>query len=244
MYITNLYLEIVEFCKNHADPAIVKKYAHYFTEGYDAYGVDTNTLKEKFKEWHKTYKEQLDMDNVYSLADLLFKNGKNETSLVAILFLNSYKKQFHREQLPHLKHFLDHYITNWAHTDGLCGEIIWQYLVNDTPITDLKSWRKSPSKWTRRAVPVSLIKVMKKKGMATEIIELIDPLIRDTEKPVHQGLGWLLREMWKKYPAETEVYLLKIKDNAPRLIIQYATEKMDAEGKAKFKKATEKKGDI
>ena len=58
----------------------------------------------------------------------------------------------------------------------------------------------------------------------------------DPEKKVQQGLGWFLRESWKIKPKETETFLLKWKNNAPRTIFQYATEKMTAEEKKRFRK--------
>ena len=61
-------------------------------------------------------------------------------------------------------------------------------------------------------------------------------MMMDPEREVHQGLGWFLREAWKKQPEPTELFLLKWKNTAPRLIFQYATEKMTPEGKQKFRK--------
>jgi 3-methyladenine DNA glycosylase AlkD len=58
----------------------------------------------------------------------------------------------------------------------------------------------------------------------------------DKEREVHQGMGWFLREAWKKKPEVTEQFLFKWKDKSPRLIIQYATEKMQQEEKLKFRK--------
>ena len=54
---------------------------------------------------------------------------------------------------------------------------------------------------------------------------------------VQKGLGTLLRELWKKHQDETEEFLLKWKDDCGRLIIRYATEKMDKENKKRFKKS-------
>jgi len=47
---------------------------------------------------------------------------------------------------------------------------------------------------------------------------------------------WFLREAWKIKRSETETFLLKWKETAPRLIFQYACEKMSAEKKMKFKR--------
>ena len=40
---------------------------------------------------------------------------------------------------------------------------------------------------------------------------------------VQKGIGTLLRGLWKIYPLEIEVFLLKWKDQCGRLIIQYST---------------------
>lgn len=58
----------------------------------------------------------------------------------------------------------------------------------------------------------------------------------DAERVVHQGLGWFLREAWKIKKEETESFLLKWKNQAPRLIYQYATEKMSTEEKNVLRK--------
>jgi 3-methyladenine DNA glycosylase AlkD len=64
----------------------------------------------------------------------------------------------------------------------------------------------------------------------------------DDERVVQQGLGWFLRESWKRYPDETEELLLEFKDRAGRVIYQYATEKMTAAAKARFKAEKRKAG--
>jgi 3-methyladenine DNA glycosylase AlkD len=58
----------------------------------------------------------------------------------------------------------------------------------------------------------------------------------DPDRVVHLGVGWFLREAWKVNPEPVEAFLLEWKDRAPRLIYQYATEKMTAAQKARFKK--------
>jgi hypothetical protein len=49
-------------------------------------------------------------------------------------------------------------------------------------------------------------------------------------------VGWFLREAWKIEPEPVEAFLLKYKNTAPRLIFQYATEKMTKEGKERFRR--------
>jgi len=61
-------------------------------------------------------------------------------------------------------------------------------------------------------------------------------MMLDSERVVHQGLGWFLREAWKRRPKEVEQFLREWKDSAPRLIFQYATEKMTPAGRARYRR--------
>jgi 3-methyladenine DNA glycosylase AlkD len=85
-----------------------------------------------------------------------------------------------------------------------------------------------------------MLGLLKQSFDAAALIAIVRPLMTDSEKPVQQGMGWFLREMWKKCPEPVEAFLLEWKDTAPRVIIQYATEKMTATGKARFRKSKNK----
>ena len=69
------------------------------------------------------------------------------------------------------------------------------------------------------------------------LLRFIRSMMQDAERVVHQGLGWFLPEAWKVRPEAVEPFLLEWKDTAPRLIFQYATEKMSPRQKARFRRA-------
>ena len=81
-----------------------------------------------------------------------------------------------------------------------------------------------------------MVKLLKFENDFNKMFAFIDSLMIDTEREVHQGLGWFLRECWKKERTLTEQFLLKWKNDCARLIIQYATEKMTKEERLKFRK--------
>jgi 3-methyladenine DNA glycosylase AlkD len=114
-------------------------------------------------------------------------------------------------------------------------------------VDTLASWRSSPHRFQRRAVPVTLLALLDplKKGVAPSsagrpvvkrLLVVVRPMMLDEERVVQQGLGWFLREAWKRHPDLVEPLLLEFKDRAGRVIYQYATEKMSAAGKARFRK--------
>ena len=81
-----------------------------------------------------------------------------------------------------------------------------------------------------------MITLLKSTGDYAPLLAFIEPLMLDSERVVHQGLGWFLREAWKLKKRPTESFLSKWKNEAPRLIYQYATKKMPKEEKQRFKK--------
>jgi len=81
-----------------------------------------------------------------------------------------------------------------------------------------------------------MIKYLKHSNDLKTMFSFIDTLMMDSEREVHQGLGWFLRECWKRDRSLTEEFLLKWKDDCARLIIQYATEKMTKEERLQFRR--------
>ena len=51
----DLYQEIIQYCEQNTNPANIQKYARYFVEGYDAYGLDQKPMEEQRKIWWKKY---------------------------------------------------------------------------------------------------------------------------------------------------------------------------------------------
>jgi len=100
----------------------------------------------------------------------------------------------------------------------------------------LKEWTNSESEWKRRTVPVTLVELIKKDLKPEIAINLIEPLMLDNSEYVQKGIGTLLRGLWKSYPSIIEKFLLKWKDKCGRLIVRYATEKMDKDYRKRFRK--------
>jgi 3-methyladenine DNA glycosylase AlkD len=238
--------EVRAYCRAHADPKGAQKFARYFKEGYDAWGLldkENPLWNEKQAEWLEKY-EGMGLGGFLEAGALLFASGKFEEGSLAIRFAAALRDRFDAEEFERLSSWFSAGIRNWAHVDVLCGEVIGPLLTSGKiQRKALGSWRTSPHRFQRRAVPVALIPFLKKegKGEVAPLLTFIRPLMADGERVVHQGLGWFLREAWKLEPETVENLLLEWKDRAARLIFQYATEKMTAAAKARFKTSKQKK---
>jgi 3-methyladenine DNA glycosylase AlkD len=230
-----LFQDIDAFCRANANELIVKKYSRYFKTGYDAYGLTSGLLHVKADEILADPAN--DLEKVMLVAPLLLKTGKYEHTSFAIVLLMSFRKQFSKNTFTELGHWFEIGITNWGHTDLICSEMMQVFFKKGIiDYKDFSEWKTAKNKFQRRAVPVSLIKELKKTTDYKPFLDFLDSMMLDPEREVHQGLGWFLREAWKKQPMQIEPFLEKWKNSAARLIFQYACEKMSPAEKQRYKK--------
>jgi 3-methyladenine DNA glycosylase AlkD len=230
--------EIVAYCEANSNEAIVYKYSRYFKdgkEGYDAYGVTTELMQSKISVLNAN--ERVSLQLLIDTAPSLLSSGKQEETFFLLLLVEKHLKELKPENFEDISKWFEYGIINWAQCDTLCNKIIpWFFLKKLVPISRLTEWQTSSFRFQRRSVAVALIKLLKSTDDYSPFFELITPIMMDKERVVHQGLGWLLREAWKKQPLQTEGFLLLWKDQAARLIFQYATEKMDKEDRLRFRR--------
>jgi len=230
-----LYEDIKNYCMANANKEKADKYARFFREGYDAYGLSDNLLNDKVTLILRN--PDVDMDLILKTSDYLIKSGKYEETFFAILLLNAFSAEFTPDLLNKMSHWFQIGIINWAHCDVLCRDILSPLLVNNIiDILNLKDWKTAKNKFQRRAVPVAMIPLLKKRDNFAPLFSFIEPLMLDREREVQQGLGWFLREAWKRDRELTEKFLMKWKNESPRLIFQYATEKMTKEERKRFRR--------
>jgi 3-methyladenine DNA glycosylase AlkD len=237
--------EIRAYCAAHADAAKAAKWQRYFTEGYAAWGLldkDDPLWHERQEHWLTAY-SGLGVAGFLELGEHLFSSGKYEEGALATRFLARHRSELGTASVAALGKWFAAGIRNWAHTDVLCGEVIAPLLRDGTwPLELLAGWRASPRKFQRRAVPVAMLGLLKKPVDPKPLLEFLRPLMLDSERVVQQGLGWFLRETWKLYRGPAEQFLMEWKDQAPRLIFQYATERMTPAERQRFRRQKETAG--
>ena len=234
-----LFNEIRSYCEANADEAIVRKYSRYFKEGYDAYGLTREQIESKVSSLLQ--QARINMELVLEASPLLLKTGKYEETSFAIRLLYEFSQRFDKSTFFEVGKWFETGINNWGHTDAICAYFFRDFFRRKIiSLEDLSSWREASNKYQRRAVPVAMIEILRIRDDISGLLEFIDPMMPDPERVVHQGLGWFLRETWKRHPGPVESFLLKWKDTAPRLIFQYATEKMSKEERMRFRKTKSK----
>lgn len=228
--------EIRNFYSKNSNPANVEKYSRYFKEGYDAYGISQEQMDELKAVIIEKYMEDDGLDFVFEVSESLFGSGKYEEGSLPIVLAITLKKQLEYDHFDEIEKWFDYGINNWAHVDMMSTHLLPEFFTRCSfPLNRLQPWVKSGLKWKRRASAVTLIKLFDEFKIK-EMLKLLSPLMEDEDRPAQQGVGWFLREAWKRDRIQVENFLMEWKNKSPRLIYQYATEKMTMAEKVKFKK--------
>ncbi|MCG6188934.1 DNA alkylation repair protein [Maribellus maritimus] len=229
--------QVIDFYIKNADKNVVKKLSRYFREGLDAYGCDRKKEEAQHNRWLKEWEEDMTTKDFLDFGDRLVATGKYEEAHCATYFILSRKNEFTPETFERIGKWLENGIQNWANTDALCMSVLSIFIFEKiVQPKDFSGWTSSPSKWKRRAVPVTFVEAIKKGHQADSYLKVIENLMEDPEEDVQKGLGTFLREVWKNDPEKAENFLLKWKEKCGRKIIHYATEKMSKTDRERFKR--------
>ena len=162
--IENKIKEIRKFCESNSDPKIIAKYAKYFKEGFDGFGIDSKVLRNQIESWIKKWEDEMTLQNYLDLSDELMKNGRFEEKDLAIHFIKSKKAEYSEDIFYRIGKWFESGISNWASTDVLCMLVLPHFFIeNIIGFDKLKEWNNSKSEWQRRAVPVLFVELSKLK---------------------------------------------------------------------------------
>ncbi len=171
-----LVQEIDSVCRSLADPARAQKYAHFFREGYDAYGVNHKDPRwtAKQDEWAGRFADQ-SVEEVLKFGQALFATGKYEHGAVAIGLAAGRCEEIGPEQLAGLRKWLE-LVRNWAHSDVICGELIAPAIASRRIDPEqLDRWASADGRFVRRGLPVSLLGAIPAGSPSQALLQLVEP---------------------------------------------------------------------
>ena len=135
-----IFCHCEKFFFDHEKPALVNKYAHYFTEGYDAFGISEEEMKllrdEVLSKWEPSVQELAELGRHF------FATGKYEFGSLAIMLLKKHRPRFDREVYESVKRFTEESLANWAHADLISTKITPVFLeLEIANMEDFAEWR-------------------------------------------------------------------------------------------------------
>lgn len=215
-----------------ADPAWGEGARIFFKGTADPIGVGSADMKPIEQRTARELKK-MEPKERWEFCSRAWESGIFEAGVVVLHTMRPIAKKFGREEFNILDGWIDSYIHNWAHCDGLSTWLLAPCIANDPSLTSrLYLWCKSKNRWRRRAAAVSLLIEGKKGRHTDEIVRMAVRLGHDEDDMVQKGVGWMLKEAYGKQPEAVLGYLLE--HRPPRRVVRYAAEKMTAEDKTKL----------
>ena len=199
--------------------------ANFFKEHIKPYGVRIPQVRKIADEYFARLKDELTFNEFIELSEQLLKTGWFEDSVIAFQFLSKLKKNFNDKTFKIFESWLSKYISNWAHCDFLCTDLIDHFIQkNESYAKRLYGWTVSKNRWLRRASMVCFVRSAKKGLYLDVILKTAKTLKSDKEDLVLKGAGWVLREAAKKHRKEVYDFLIREKQSMGRVMLRYAIE--------------------
>jgi 3-methyladenine DNA glycosylase AlkD len=201
---------------------------HFFKEVVKSRGWYTAELRKFAVRFRRSIERERGMEFVVQVADQLFSGRILEEKVMAVFLLEKDTKSFGDEEFELFASWLDR-VSSWADHDALAHYLLSPMVAAEPRrCRQVFGWAKSANRWRRRAACVVLIRGARERQFFDEIVRLSNQLLKDEDDMVQKGLGWLLRETAKTDAARTVLYLVKIREKAPRLVLRTACETLPA----------------
>ena len=216
--------EICRHLKAHGSAEHAAGVQWFFKEQVRSHGWYTADLRRYARALHKDLAG--DPARLLDVAESLFARPVLEEKATAVCMVQPSLRHFGNPEFRRFERWLDA-VASWADHDALAMFLLGPLIAADPRrVTRPAAWAVSPNRWRRRAAAVSLIHGIRRGAFAREATAITSQLLFDRDDMVQKGLGWLLREWAKYYPADAVPVLLQIRDRASRLVLRTACEKL------------------
>jgi len=206
---------------------------HFFKEQVQSRGWYTAELRKFAVRFRRSIVRERGMGFLIQVADRLFSGPVLEERVMAVFLLETQTKDFGENEFKLFASWIDR-ISTWADHDSLVHYLLSPMVAaKPSRCREVLQWAESPNRWRRRAACVSLIRGAREQRFRAQIVRLSNQLLHDEDDMVQKGLGWLLREQAKADPKRTVPYLMKIRKQAPRLVLRTACETLPAPARKK-----------
>lgn len=198
----------------------------FFKESIQCYGVKAPEVKNISTRFYSEVKK-LSKPEILALCEELWQSNMIEESFIACHWSEKSHKLYEPEDFDTFLEWINCYVSNWASCDTFCNHTVGDFVMKYPDfLSQLKQLTISNNRWARRAAAVSLIVPARKGLFLSDIFEIADLLLTDSDDLVQKGYGWMLKAASQAHTQEVFEYIMRHKAHMPRTALRYAIEKM------------------
>jgi 3-methyladenine DNA glycosylase AlkD len=185
-----------------------------------------------------------DMDNeqLVELVTALWSEPVFERRMAAVMILERFSSLLGTEDLTLIERLLRESKT-WALVDGLAGDVVGAILASHPTETArvLDRWAKDPDFWIRRSSLLAELRPLRAGVDLTPFLRRADLMLDETEFFIRKAIGWVLREVGKRRPAEVVAWLAPRTHRASGVTMREAVKYLPADDAARLMTAYREK---
>jgi len=225
---TGTVIKLTRALKRAAEADYREAQQWFFKEKVHLYGVRVGMVRKIAQQFWRDLASH-DKAAVFKLCAELVQIDRQETRIVAFAWAERLRPDFSPGDFRRFERWLKHEVSNWASCDALCSGPLGR-LLEDYPalVTKTVPWRRSRSRWVRRAAAVCLIRRLQGGKSLPDVFAAARALLHDEDDLVQKGYGWMLKEASNRHPRPVFDFVMRHKNQMPRTALRYAIEKMPA----------------
>ncbi|MCX8206265.1 MAG: DNA alkylation repair protein [Methanothrix sp.] len=210
----------------NADAQALESARRFFREPVKLYGVRRPVVREIARRHFKGIRH-MEKTDIFELCEALLKTDYTEDAIVAFDWSYALRRSYEPPDFQIFEWWVKAYINNWVKCDTFCNHSLGTFVeMYPEHIERLKIWSASDNRWMRRAAAATMILPARRGLFLSDVLEIADLLLRDTDDMVQKGCGWLLKEASRCHQQEIFHYIISRKGEMARITLRYAIEKM------------------
>jgi 3-methyladenine DNA glycosylase AlkD len=207
MTLTETVAEVEASLRRHAKPERAAGEKRYLKSDLEFLGVGVPDLRREVRLWSKEHPE-LDRVGLLKLCRALWQRPVHELRVFAIELLRAGRGSLDGSDLAFLEWMLSDANT-WAYVDAIAVHLAGP-LVESFPelSSDLDRWAAAENFWLRRSAMLALLLPLRRgSGDWRRFERYADDMLEEREFFIRKAIGWVLREVSKKYPERVSEFV-------------------------------------
>jgi 3-methyladenine DNA glycosylase AlkD len=192
---------LAESLRAAGDPGRAVQEKRYLRSDLEFFGVAVPDMRGAVRAAARGY-PGLDRDGMVAWAVALWREPVHERRMAAVEVLRLALKQLRADDLTTVEELIREAGT-WALVDSLAGEITGTIALHDPAGWQrIDAWATDADFWVRRSAILALLPGIRCRQPDLDRFERYAvPMLAEKEFFIRKAIGWVLRELAKRYPA-------------------------------------------
>lgn len=208
------------------DPERAVGEKRYLKSDLAFYGCRLGDMRRLAKSFFRT--ERLGHSDLVELVPVLWAEPVFERRIFAVLLLELHAHELGPRDLPLIEGLIRESKT-WALVDVLAGDVVSAIAREHRVKQKLDRWARDDDFWIRRASLLAELKPLKDGAPFAPFGARADAMLDETEFFIRKAIGWVLREMSKRRPAEVYEWISPRTHRASGVTMREVVKYMPAE---------------